>query len=181
MAKVDATAFKAAIALAAAQLTTALQDDTLTELAVDFKNPATPLRYVENLFLMNAATGVVTANDDYVDAAYAGNFPMGQNAMDKIGPKTPIAVTSATLETAAPNDIVITMTSQVSKAQAMSIAGAAAAGKTITKVSTLGLVVTVTTDIAFIAADVVTVSGEIFGVGYNNITLAAQAVTNNIA
>lgn len=180
MAKVDEAAFKAAIALAAAQLTTALQDDTLTELAADFKNPATPLRAIENLFLMNAATGVVTSNDAYIAAAYAGDFPMGQNAMDKIGPKTPITVVSATLETAAPNDIVITMSTQVQKAQAMSIAGAAAAGKTITKVSTLGAVVTVTTDVAFIAADVVTVSGQIFGVGYNNITLADQAVTNNI-
>lgn len=180
MAKVDATTFKAQVATAAAALTTALQDDTLTELAKDFKNPATPLRIIENLFLMDAATGVVTANDDYVDAAYAGDFPMGQSSLDNVGPPTPIAVVSATIEAAAPSDIVITMTQQVERAGFLTLAGTAGATKTITGIVTLGNVVTITVDTPFIAADVATVSGEIFGVGYNNITLADEAVTNNI-
>ena len=75
MARIDATAAKAAAALAAAQLTAIMQDDTLTEPAVDNKNNHSPLRGIQKMFLYNAVTGVYTSNDTYIDAAYAGNFP----------------------------------------------------------------------------------------------------------
>ena len=75
MARVTAVAAKAAAATAAADLTTIMQDDTLTIPAVENKNNHSPMRKVEGLFLYNAATGVYTANDAYIDSAYAGNFP----------------------------------------------------------------------------------------------------------
>jgi len=52
-----------------------MQDDTLTEPAVDNKNNHSPLRAIDNMFLYNASTGVYTSNDAYIDAAYAGNYP----------------------------------------------------------------------------------------------------------
>ena len=75
MARIDATAAKAAAALAAIQLTTIMQDDTLTIPAVENKNNHTPLRKVQGLFLYDATTGVYVANDNYIDSAYAGDFP----------------------------------------------------------------------------------------------------------
>ena len=75
MARVDATAAKAAAALAAVQLTTIMQDDTVAELAEGNTNNHSPMRNIKNLFLLDAATGVVTSNDDYIDSAYAGNYP----------------------------------------------------------------------------------------------------------
>ena len=47
MARVYATAEKAAAALAAVQLTTIMQDDTLTELAIANKPNHSPLRGLE--------------------------------------------------------------------------------------------------------------------------------------
>ena len=52
MARIDATAAKAAAALAAAQLTTILQDDTLTELFNDYKQAHHPMRGIEEIFLL---------------------------------------------------------------------------------------------------------------------------------
>ena len=75
MARIDATAAKAAAALAAAELTTIMQDDTVAELATENKNNHSPMRGIKKLFLLDPATGVYTANDDYIDSAYAGNFP----------------------------------------------------------------------------------------------------------
>jgi hypothetical protein len=75
MARVDATAAKAAAALAAAQLTVIMQDDTIASLAADNKENATPMRRIESLFILDADTGVYTSNDAYIDSAYAGNFP----------------------------------------------------------------------------------------------------------
>ena len=70
MARVDATAAKAAAALAAVQMTTILQDDTLTELFNDYKQNHHPMRGMEDMFLLDPATGIVTANDAYIDSAY---------------------------------------------------------------------------------------------------------------
>ncbi len=75
MARIDATAAKAAAALAAVQLTAIMQDDTLAELAVENNNNHSPMRGIKKLFLLDPATGVYTSNDDYIDSAYAGNFP----------------------------------------------------------------------------------------------------------
>ena len=75
MARITATAAKAAAALAAVQLTTIMQDDTLAELAVDNKKNHSPMRGIKKLFLLDPATGVYTSNDVYIDSAYAGDFP----------------------------------------------------------------------------------------------------------
>ncbi len=75
MARIDATAAKAAAALAAIQLTAIMQDDTLAELAVENSKNHSPMRGIKKLFLLDPATGVYTSNDNYIDSAYAGNFP----------------------------------------------------------------------------------------------------------
>ena len=84
MAQVTDTVFKAAVAAAAVQLTSAWSDDTTTEVAAELKNPRHPLRAVEKLFLFHAATGVVTSNDAYIDAAYAGKYPSQPVSFDKV-------------------------------------------------------------------------------------------------
>jgi len=133
MARITATAAKAAAATAAADLTTILQDDTLTELFNDYKESHHPMRGVEKLFLLDPATGVVTSNDDYIDSAYAGNYPTSgiESGRESQGTPTPVTLVSATLETAAPANIVLTFSSSMVDRQEMwaSIAGAAAAGK----------------------------------------------------
>ena len=185
MAKVNAAAFKAAMATAAADLTTAMQDDTLTELANEYKDALHPARNLPKLFILNKVTGVYTANDAYVDEFYAGNFPNLGKLVDGQGTPTPITVVSATLETAQPRDIVITFSEKIffNSSTLMTIAGAAAAGKTIVSVtiSTSGLIMTIVVSADFIAAGVVTVSGRAFGNHNNYVDLVAQAVTNNIA
>ena len=182
MAKVSAVAFKAALATAATDLTTALGDSVLTELAVEYKPALHPLRDLNKLFILNRTTGVYLSNDDLVDAVYAGNFPGDGMKVDGQGTPTPITVVSATLETAAPRNIVITLSQNIfaNSNTAISIAGAAAVGKTIVSISIAAAVMTVTVSADFIAADVVTVSGRVFG-NRGHLDLVNQAVTNNIA
>jgi hypothetical protein len=76
--------FKAAIALAAAQITIAWSDTILTEVAQPLKNPMAPLRNIEKLFNFDAATGVVTSNDGYIDECYAGKAPSVGSQFDKV-------------------------------------------------------------------------------------------------
>ena len=180
MAKVTATVFKAQAALMAAAMTTMLQDDTLTEVASDFKNNHHPAREFMRMFAINLATGVVTDIDKYVDDFYAGKYPLVPHMQQGNAPRTPLVVVSATLETANPRNIVITFNAQLKQARFTTIAGAAAAGKTIVSVTTVGAVMTVVVSADFVALDVVTVSSNVFGVGYNNLTLTDQAITNNI-
>lgn len=185
MARIDATAAKAAVALAAAQLTTILQDDTLTELFNDYKENHHPMRGMAKLFLLDAATGVVTSNDAYVDSAYAGNYPTSgiDSGRQSQGGATPITVVSATIETAAPANIVLTLSAAMTDSQnaSIDIGGAAGSLKKISAVTYNGAVVTITMNSAFIAADVATITGRLFGNRLNYIDLAAQAVTNNVA
>ena len=88
MAKVTATVFKAQVALMATALTTALQDDTLTETAAEFANPHHPLRMIKKFFVYNPKTGVFLAADSYVDKAYDGNFPTRGSTLDKVADTT---------------------------------------------------------------------------------------------
>ena len=83
MTQVTAIAFKAAVATAAADITTAWSDTILTEVAAPLKSSHHPLRQVQKLFIFNASTGVVTANDAYIDAAYAGLYPNKGSGFDK--------------------------------------------------------------------------------------------------
>jgi hypothetical protein len=184
MARVDATAAKAAAATAAADLTTILQDDTLTELFNDYKQNHHPMRGLENLFLLDPATGVVTANDAYIDAAYAGDYPTSgiESGRQSQGAPTPLALVSATIEAAEPTDIVLTFSEKVfeNPATAVSVGGAAGGLKSIVSITYAGTVVTITMDSAFIAADVATVTGRFFNYRKVALDLADEAVTNNI-
>ena len=185
MARVDATAAKAAAALAAAQLTTILQDDTLTALANENKHPMGAMRQVEKLFTLDPATGAVTSDDAYIDAAYAGE-PLNKGktpiGLGGTGPALAMAVVSATIEDAAPSDIVLTMNQNVSLAQALYIAGTVTTAKTISSVAIAEAVVTITVSSPYIGtdADIVISSGVIHGTALNQIILDDEAVTNNV-
>lgn len=91
MAKKNATAFKAAIALAAVQINAALEDDTdADEMANEFRSGHEHLRQLENLFVIDIADGQYAANDDYIDACYDGHPPISNKGrMKKLEPFTP--------------------------------------------------------------------------------------------
>jgi len=180
MAKVTEAAFIIAGDLAAVQLTTMLQDDTLTEVAADFKHRMHPARELPRFFVLDKDTGAVTFDSDYATAFYAGNYPQIPHLMNGNAPKTPLAVVSATIEDAAPANIVITFSAQLQEARFTSMAGAGVGAKTILSVTIVGAVMTITVSADFIMTDVVTVSSNVFGVGYNNLTLADEAITNNV-
>lgn len=183
MAKVDATAFKAAIALAAAQLTAALQDDTLTELAAEFKTPMHALRKIEKLFTLDSATGVFTSDDGYIDQAYAGvpeNKGQTPDGVGGVGAATPIALTSAAVEIVTPAQIDLVFDQDITSAESVTVGGTVTTEKTVTGVTIAGNLVTVAVSSDYIAGDVITVSGKFNGVALNQITLSAEAVTNNI-
>jgi hypothetical protein len=186
MARINATAAKAAAALAAVQLTTILQDATLTELFNDYKDNHHPMRGLEKLFLLAPATGVVTSNDAFITAAYAGAFPTSgiQAGRQSQGPATPIALSTATVEDAAPTRIILTFDRAViqNPATAISIAGTVTGDdKVISSIAYAGAVVTITVTVAYINGDTISTTGRFFGNHGNYIDLAAQAVTNNVA
>ncbi len=175
----SATNFKAAIATAAADLTTALQDTVKTELAAEVKHPWEALRRIEKLFLLNLATGVFTSNDGYIDAAYAGEPRQVGSKVGGTGDIVPVFV-SGDVEIAEPSDIVLVFDTPVSRIEALSIGGVVTGDdKIITGFSVDGVTVTIVVNTPYIAGDTITVSG-IFYSGLDQVTLAAEAVTNNI-
>ena len=184
MARVDATAAKAAAALAAAQLTTLLQDDTLTELFNDYKQAHHPMRNLESMFLLAPATGVVTANDAYIDAAYAGNYPNSgiESGRQSEGTPTPITLVSAAVADADPTIIVLTFSEKVFENQnnRIAVGGTVTTAKGISSIEVKGTVVNVIVDSAYISTDTILTTLRLFGNrGY--IDLTDQAVTNNVA
>jgi len=179
MALVTEVNFKAAIALAAAQLTIAFSDTVKTEMAPVIKNPHHPLRQVDQMFIYNRATGVVAANDDYIAAAYAGKYPP-QNDLEAFVAEEAIALVSATVEDADPTEIVLTFDANVNGIKDLSIAGTVTTPKAIQSVSIVGAVVTITVTTAYIFGDTISVSGTFTGNNLNGVTLAAEAVTNNV-
>ena len=179
MAIVTEVNFKAANALAAAQLTVMFQDTVKTEMAVALKQPYQPLRRLEKLWILDPATGVVTSNDDYITLAYAGGFPNVGSQTKAIGDIVPV-LSTATVEDAAPSNIVLTFDTSITRMEALAIAGTVTTEKTITGVSVSGAVVTLTVSSPYISTDTITVSGVFFS-GNNQMTLAAEAVTNNVA
>jgi hypothetical protein len=186
MARINEVAAKAAAALAAVQLTEILQDATLTELFNDYKENHHPMRGIEKLFLLAPATGVVTSNDAYIAAAYAGSYPTSgiSSGRQSAGPATPIALSTATIEDAAPANIVLTFDRAViqNPETAISIAGVVTGDdKVISSITYAGAVVTITVTVAYINGDTASVTGRFFGNHGNYIDLAAEAVTNNVA
>ena len=178
MALISEVNYKAAVALAAAQLTIMYSDTVKTEVAAEIRNPKHPLRRLKNVFLFNPVTGVVTSNDDYITAAYAGNYPTAPAQFDKVADRLPVLV-SATVEDAAPADIVLTFDDNITAAQALLLGGAGSTGKTIAGVSIVGAVVTITASADYANAEVIEINGVFYN-GLNNLTLTDQAVTNNV-
>lgn len=70
MAKESAANIKTQAAAIATALNTALGDTVLTGIHEDWLRPEHPMRQIHNLVKLSAA-GVFSANDDYIDAAYA--------------------------------------------------------------------------------------------------------------
>ena len=115
------------------------------------------------------------------DTAFNGKTVIVTGASSGLGAALAMAVVSATIEAAAPSDIVLTMNQNVSLTEAMTIAGTVTTEKTISGISLLGAVVTITVSSPYIAGDsAVTVSGTVHGTALNQIILAAEAVTNNV-
>ena len=180
MALESATNFKAAIALAAAQLTTAMTDTVLTETAVDIRNPKHPLRKLRSLFNFNPKTGVWTSNDDFIDAAYAGKTPSQGNREEmSFTDLVDITLTTATVEDAAKADIVLTFSRNIGTVANVVLGGAGSAGKTVTGIAIADNVVTITVSADYAAAEVIEISGD-FGFNYLNLVLSGEAVTNNV-
>jgi len=173
--------FKAAVALAAAQLQVCWKDTVLAALANDVKNPMHPLRQLPQLFTLDADAGTVVANDDYIAAAFAGDWHYKGAGMNDIGAPLAMAVVSAAVADADPSDIVLTMNQNVSLAEAMTVAGAVTTEKTISSLSFVGAVITIVVSSPYINGDTISVSGTVHGTALNQIILAAEAVTNNVA
>jgi hypothetical protein len=178
MALESAANFKAAIATAAADITTAWSDTVLTEIAAEIRNNHHPLRKLKKLFLFNAATGVVTANDAYIDACYAGSFPNVGTGFDKDA-NIAISLSTGTVEAAAPLNIVLTFNRGVTSFRDLSIGGTVTTAKAISSVSISGAVMTITVTTAYISTDTISVSGTFYS-GLDNVTLADEAITNNV-
>lgn len=168
--------FITAINSAAAALTSAWTDTVLTEVAEVLRHPSHPLRRTEKLFNFDAKTGVVTTDTAYIDAVYDRGFaPSKGNPFSKIT-EVVFGLVSATVETAAPSDIVLTFDKNVTAADVFNILPA----KSISGIAINGNVVTVTVTVPFAVGNVISFSGE-FQNGLNNLELLSQAVTNNIA
>ena len=179
MAIISATDFKVQTAAMAAALTAAWKDSAKTEMAAEIKNPHHPLRRVMKFFLTDGATGVITSDDGYVDAAYAGNFPSKGNGLDIVADVLPV-LSTATVEDAAPTQIVLTFDAAITGYVDVTEGGTLTTEKEITNISVSGAVMTITVDSAYISTDTILVSGIFYG-GLVGLTLTDQAVTNNVA
>ena len=180
MSIVSAATFKTQVAAMATALTTAWKDSVQTELPKEISNPLHGLRRVEKFFNFNAKTGVVTSDDAYIDAVYAGDTPSKGNALNVITDHT-LIFSTATVEAA--TSAVITLTfSEYVKATNVTVGGDAAPSKTIVSTVSSGYTVAITVNTAYINADTITVSGTFTGTDLRKqvVTLTDQAVTNNV-
>lgn len=180
MAIVSAATFKTQVAAMATALTIAWKDSAKTELPISISNPLHGLRQVEKFFSFNAKTGVVTSDDAYIDAVYAGDTPSKPNALNVITDHT-MTFSTATVEAATSTVITLTFTEAV-KATGVTVGGDASPVKTIVSTVSSGLTVLITVNTAYINADTITVSGTFTGTDLRKqvVTLTDQAVTNNV-
>ena len=178
MALISEVNFKAAAALAAAQLQIMWRDTVKTEMAVEVKRPSQALRRLDKLWILDPATSGVISNDPYITLAYAGTKEIVGTKTGLIGDIVPVLSTAA-VENAAPTLIVLTFDTDISGIENLSIGGVVTTPKVIAGLSVDGNVVTITTDTAYIVTDTISVSG-IFRSGNNQVTLAAEVVTNNV-
>lgn len=178
MALETAANFKTAIGTAAADITTAWSDTVLTEIAAPIRNNHHPLRKLAKLFIFNPVTGVVTANDAYIDAAYAGSYPNVGTGFGKDA-KLAVSLTTGVVADALPLLIVLTFNTNITRFDLLSIGGVVTTPKVISSVSIAGAVVTITVSTAYIVTDTITVSGSFFN-GLDLVTLAAESITNDV-
>ena len=176
MAIISAAAFKAAVALAAAEFTTMMQDDTLTETTPILRNNHHPLRNWIKFFNYNKSTGVVTADDAYVDAAYAGAYPNQGNDLDFVA-NSLLAFVSGTVEAAEPADIVLTFDKNISTASNIQVGGTA---NTIVSVTIVDAVVTIVVGTPYAALEPITVTGDFRSIDGGIALLSAEVITNNV-
>lgn len=180
MAQISEANAKTAVAAAAVQLTTLFKDTVKTEVAPSLANPHHPLRRILKLFNFNGATGVVTSDDAYITAAYDGLFPSKGNQFDKVGGQV-LVLTTAAVADAEQADIVLTFDDIITSVDAVSVGGDADPAKIISSISIASNVVTIVVSVDYDNGDTITVSGNFRGNKNNSKTLAAQAVTNNVA
>lgn len=177
MSIVSAAVFKTQVAAMATALTTAWKDSVATEVAASIRNPLHGLRQVDKFFSFNPATGVVTSDDGYIDSVYAGDTPNKGSQLD-ITTTVAMALTTATVEDAAPSNIVLTFAENIIEASNISVGGEA---NTVGVVSIAGAVVTITVGTPYVNGNVINVTGTFSGQKLNSIALAAESVTNNVA
>ena len=181
MALESATNIKAAAALAAVQLAVIWTDTVAAHTALEIRNAKHPLRQIEKMFLFNPATGAVTADDAYIDAVVtAGTAPSKGNPFDVVTDWLPLGFTSGDVEIAEPADIVLVFSRAVANADNVVIGGAGSAGKTIVSVTIVSATVTIVVSADYIAADVITVSGDFRTADNAKLVLSDESVTNNI-
>jgi hypothetical protein len=180
MALESAANIKTAVATAAAALTTVLQDTVLTELAQAIAHPSHPLRDITKLFNFDPATGVVTADDDYIDAALAGAVYKA-DPFESFAPLA-LTLTSATVEDAEPADIVLTFNRNIDKHFELTVSDDADPALVVDSIAIAANVVTVTMDGDYVNGDAITVSGNFLGLGdLSSLLLTDQEVTNNVS
>lgn len=76
MALILEATFVTQIDAAAAALTIAMNDDTLSGVADEISHPSHPLRKIRKLFNFDPQTGVFTTDTYYISEAYKGAMPM---------------------------------------------------------------------------------------------------------
>lgn len=170
--------FKTAIGTAAADLTTALQDTVLTEMAAIVRDSKHPLRQIDKLFNLDPATGVFTSDDTYIAAAYAGN-PLIKG--DTAGVSAPLALTliSAMVEDAAPLNIVLTFNRPIREHNLITLGGEA---KTVDTITISGAVVTIAVTVPYQFGNTISVAtGNFQDFTQSLLTLTTESVTNNLA
>ena len=190
MAIISAADFKTQTALMAAALTLAWLDDGETAVAVSISDPKHPLRKVDKFFNFNPATGVVTADDDYVDAAYAGLTPNKGSQLDKVT-GFPLNLVSAAVADATPTIITLTYSRNL-KNQHPAPADFVIGGTQsylVTDVVVNGAKVSLVSASAFVNGETITITYaadsaiklEAIKDGTLVAALSAEAVTNNVS
>jgi len=180
MTLVTAANFKAAVATAAVDLTTIWTDTVDTRTATEIRNPKHALRQLEKLFLFDPVTGIVTSDDAYIDAAYAGSTPNKGGPFDHVTDIEPLALVSATVENAEPADIVLTFSRNVANQSNIVLGGDASPAKVIASIAIVTVVVTVVVTVAYVNGNVITLSGDFRTSDNEVITLTNNTVVNNV-
>ena len=183
MALVTNTVYKTQAAAVATALTTIYQDTSASnKVASEIADPKHPLRDVVKLLNYDPKTGTWTSNDALIDAVYAGaNNNKGTRTIQSFGEPVAEGLATATVENAAPTDIVLTYNVNVKEIISSFAATVNAAAATITNVAIAGTKITLTLSAAVTAGQTVVVTmGGVEHTDLSQTQLTNQAVTNNV-